>query len=1142
MMVTFISQCQKKALVRSRRVLDSFADRIGDNSWQTIITKEGLCAVRKLLRQTASKNTAVSCHWIRSRSRSDLVWIVGNSSRFNTEGLIPSHRTQRRLITDDWQNNWQHADSIQILAVLAALLHDIGKASIGFQNKLSKKAADNNKLGDPYRHEWISLRLFIAMIKGCKDDKAWLIRLTTFSTFTKENPNWLSSLGPEHLIGKSDDLSSCPPLAQFLGWLIASHHRLPFYDVNYRGRKKRISHRESQWYQGDNITELYKDLLPAEHWVKNPKSAEDLETKGQLYKQFWSFPAMAMDSNRWQSELSRWCKKALSQPSLFTLAQAQDTATESKSIADPFIMHLARLCLMIGDHNFSSRSAEESQQVKGDQNFIDRLAANTDRKSGDKKQALDQHLIGVARMTARFSRLLPRLKEELPHLGRQPAFFRPTSNARFKWQDRAYNLSKGIAKDSREHGFFGINMASTGRGKTLANARIAYALSSDTQTARFTIALGLRILTLQTGDALRQRMGLSQEEIAILVGGKAQRTLYEHKDPTRLEDCGSESLKEWIQESVHTEATEHLNHELGTVVENPKAKELLFTPIVSCTIDHLISASESQRGGRHIAPLLRLLSSDLILDEPDDFDQEDLPALARLVHFAGLFGSRVLLSSATLTPDLVTGLFDAYKAGREIWNQQQGLKQPHIICAWFDEYSEQKKQCADKTAFNKHHQKFCKKRAGKLQQESVRHQAAILSMEDLEKNTPSDNNTLSYSNIGQTIIDAAQELHQQHHDTNSLNGQTASVGLIRIAHISDLVKLAQTIHSDTGDNTKIHLAKNTKIHLVCYHSRQLLVLRNQLETQLDRILKRSNDSSLFDHLEINQAIQKHDSEQQIKHHIFIVLATPIAEVGRDHDYDWAIIEPSSIRSIVQLAGRVWRHRPEKVADSPNLLILGCNLKALSLGEDLGINKAVFTHPGFENENGFLLKSHRIKELILEDQLCRIDSSLRIQRADNLEPDALLVDLEHDVLAKLLNLNGETNFVSDFWLSNSANRATAHLQKISPFRQQDGIQEEFVCQPDEDEPSGYRFRYAELAWEAPDDEDNQNNLIRYQDFNTDNSSIQTWLESNPKQALEALSEILKKEDLNYLARRYALIQLDQKTHGWHFHPYLGFFNP
>jgi CRISPR-associated endonuclease/helicase Cas3 len=100
MMVTFVSQCEKKALGRTRRVLDAFANRIGDNTWQTIITEDGLITAKKLLRQTATKNTAVSCHWLRSRSRSELVWIVGNRDKFNSQGIVPVNITQKELFMD----------------------------------------------------------------------------------------------------------------------------------------------------------------------------------------------------------------------------------------------------------------------------------------------------------------------------------------------------------------------------------------------------------------------------------------------------------------------------------------------------------------------------------------------------------------------------------------------------------------------------------------------------------------------------------------------------------------------------------------------------------------------------------------------------------------------------------------------------------------------------------------------------------------------------------------------------------------------------------------------------------------------------------------------------------------------------------
>ena len=106
MMVLFVSQCQKKALGRTRRVLDAFANRIGDNTWQTVITEDGLIAVKTLLRKTASKNTAVACHWMRSRSRSELVWIVGNRDKFNSQGMSPNVVTFNPTFVDPMATLW----------------------------------------------------------------------------------------------------------------------------------------------------------------------------------------------------------------------------------------------------------------------------------------------------------------------------------------------------------------------------------------------------------------------------------------------------------------------------------------------------------------------------------------------------------------------------------------------------------------------------------------------------------------------------------------------------------------------------------------------------------------------------------------------------------------------------------------------------------------------------------------------------------------------------------------------------------------------------------------------------------------------------------------------------------------------------
>lgn len=185
MMVTFVSQCEKKSLNKTRRVLDAFANRIGDNTWQTVITQEGLQAVKKLLRKTASKNTAVSCFWIRSRSRSEFIWCVGNKDKFNSEGVVPVNYTNRELflgevvMEDLYANTKQQPLDQHLFAVgyvayqlcrdltddeslakavfVAGCWHDIGKVETGFQawlgKELKKRGALDNEVPEDGQHD-----------------------------------------------------------------------------------------------------------------------------------------------------------------------------------------------------------------------------------------------------------------------------------------------------------------------------------------------------------------------------------------------------------------------------------------------------------------------------------------------------------------------------------------------------------------------------------------------------------------------------------------------------------------------------------------------------------------------------------------------------------------------------------------------------------------------------------------------------------------------------------------------------------------------------------------------------------------------------------------------------------------------------
>ena len=63
MNILIVSQCSKNALRQTRRILDQFAERKGDRTWQTAITLQGLDTLRRLLKKSARKNTAVACHW-----------------------------------------------------------------------------------------------------------------------------------------------------------------------------------------------------------------------------------------------------------------------------------------------------------------------------------------------------------------------------------------------------------------------------------------------------------------------------------------------------------------------------------------------------------------------------------------------------------------------------------------------------------------------------------------------------------------------------------------------------------------------------------------------------------------------------------------------------------------------------------------------------------------------------------------------------------------------------------------------------------------------------------------------------------------------------------------------------------------------
>ncbi|WP_027859506.1 type I-F CRISPR-associated helicase Cas3f [Marinobacterium jannaschii] len=1114
MNILLIAQCQKNALKETRRILDQFAERRGDRSWQTPITQAGLNTLHALLRKTARKNTAVACHWIRGRNHSELIWIIGDASRFNSQGAVPTNSTRRNVLRQQDENDWHSGELIKRLAILAALLHDLGKACIAFQNKLKDFHHSPPNL---YRHEWISLRLLQSFVGNDSDDQSWLQRL---ADTPGDEQQWLGRLEQEQPGQTSSaPLKNLPPLAQIVGWLIVSHHRLPKFPNN--DPDARVS--------SGNLNRLLSEITAAwnqPHYTNDPP---------QDAKPYWQFDGpLPVASKLWQKQVSRTANALLKQHNSPHLTPDNG-----------YLLHLSRLSLMLADHNYSSLSDKSHRDwVVGDSACT--LGANTKPGQRGFKQTLDAHLLGVARLAGLVAHSLPKLDDHLPRLANHKGL-RKRSKAPFQWQNKAFDLAESLRHASEQQGFFAINMASTGCGKTLANARIMCGLAAPEKGARFSIALGLRTLTLQTGEALRKRLHLNDDELAIRVGGSASRKLFEHQQEEKERE-GSESAAELEDESCHIcyEGDFQQHPLLSRLSHNPEIKKLLAAPLLSCTVDHLVPATEGIRGGRQIAPMLRLLTADLILDEIDDFDIGDLPALTRLVHFAAMLGSRVLLSSATLPPTLVEGLYNAYRDGRKIYQRNRGDKpgaEVNICCAWFDENASAHHDCATTETFATAHQQFVKQRTKKLATAIVRRRGELIPFEPGKIKSK-----LIRQQLAQLLQQQAIALHQGHAEQDPHSGKQVSFGLIRMANIEPLFDVALELF-------KLPVPDDIQIHLCAYHSQYPLLLRSRIEKMLDGLLQRHDEKAVFDHPEVRQRLDSYSAKDQI----FIVLGSPVTEVGRDHDYDWAIVEPSSMRSIIQLAGRIRRHRPGP-CELTNIQLLNTNMKALEFS-----GQPAYCKPGFENKDNRLI-SHQLDSLLTDQQWQTIDARPRIIEGDSLNPNSSLVDLEHHRLRKLMYQPApqqnalspealakltprqrdkltppEIPLCASSWYLQPLAQLSGDLPTIQPFRKQTGDEVELVLLPDEDEEDALLHEVHQPDGRRGDNcyLNAENKLQRIE--LAPNKGIAIWGCEDYMEALTELAESMEM-GLDRCAKIYGRLSLPKPGvdgRGWRFHPALGF---
>lgn len=585
----------------------------------------------------------------------------------------------------------------------------------------------------------------------------------------------------------------------------------------------------------------------------------------------------------------------------------------------------SRMALILADHSVSA-------EQQGHENAP--AYANTDRKTGKMNQNLDWHLQNVGNTAGSMVFNMLSLSPPSLSLDAVERICRRATGL-YTWQETAARaLSASADKHACPHLVF--NMASTGSGKTRMNIRAICEMSHG-KPMRVATALNLRTLTLQTGDAYAEQIGIDRDELACVIGDRLTQALYQFGQQEERETYADDDENPLLDEFATISDFEYLEAPTWLkkfIDRKPNSGQVIGAPVLVSTIDYLIAAGEPHRQGNHALAALRLMTSDLILDEIDGYDPRPLLAVLRLVLMSAFFGRNVVVSSGTLSRPVASAVWRAYERGNAIRAALHGTNPGFVSAAIDDKTAPSVLKTEDMKGFDDFY-------AGKIDQilESLKG-GGRYRIPYLQEIPEKDEGGFMVA-----IENSVRQLHEHHHLCDPTTGKRISFGLIRIANINPAVQVAKYLSKQLSDSK-----------IACYHSQHFPLMRFHIERRLDILLTRKKgDGHLFADREIREAIDQTESNDIL----FIVVATPVEEIGRDHDFDWAVIEPSSTQSIVQTAGRVNRHRLRDI-DQPNVAILQFNWKTIV--NIMDCSKPVFEKPGLEGVDDLIYPSHDLENI------------------------------------------------------------------------------------------------------------------------------------------------------------------------------------
>jgi len=585
----------------------------------------------------------------------------------------------------------------------------------------------------------------------------------------------------------------------------------------------------------------------------------------------------------------------------------------------------SRLALMLGDH-YASADCTIAQADKAE------LVANSTCK-----QELGAHLFGVAKAAVRAAREIVVLTNRLPALypSDRKEVERPAPRSGdYAWQNDLAAKAALIAgdQDSVNRGTFAVLCADTGTGKTRGALRLASILCGENM--RVSLLLGLRTLTLQAGDAYIKDFKVPSEAVSVLIGSKEIRKLHHaanhNNDAVEKLDDDFDPIIFGGQDYAGI-LPKILDHKCKRIDD----QKLVCAPILVSTIDYVIGAGSWSRS-HYLLPMLRVLSADIILDEIDSYDLNDYPAISRLCFLAGLFGRRVILSSATTMPEIFAPLFEAYQKGWQSYSALAGIRNQVDVLFSADCVPTERHIVNSCAPAIEAYTEFANRVAQALRQKLILRRGSILPIDETK-----------YKDLRRALCPVIWRLHKDN-SVVTASGKHVSAGLIRMAHTQEALDFAVKL---AGAHDKYrNLPEKTYVKVILYHSAMPLAVRNHIERILDNCLVRKAGGDRFLESSFVADVEKSDCQ----YGMLIVVATPVEEVGRDHDFDWAIIEPSSTRSIAQCAGRVRRHRRSHALeeDKTNIAVLSHPLMSFRNSGDT----IAYRYPGFESAT-FRFENH-----------------------------------------------------------------------------------------------------------------------------------------------------------------------------------------